>query len=110
MRPYETVIIFDSTLDDSTREEKLDRFREILAGEGSADSVSATEWGKRTLAYPIEEHRHGMYVILRYQTEPSALSEFERVARIDESVIRHLTVVDPTESRVLEQAAAGEEA
>lgn len=109
MRPYETVIIFDSRLDDAAREEKLDRFRDILGGDGDPDAVSVTPWGKRTLAYPIEEHRQGVYVILRYETEPPALEEFERVARIDESVLRQLTIVDPTESRVLERAAAGEE-
>jgi len=110
VRPYETVIIFDSLLDDAEREEKLVRLRQALAGDGGSDSVDVVSWGKRTLAYPIQKNVQGYYVILQYETEPAALSEFERLIRLDESVLRHLTVVDPPASRVLDQVSAGEEA
>lgn len=95
-RPYETVLIFDSSLEDSQVEEKIARLRQTIAG-GDDGAVQVTQWGKRKLAYPIGKKEQGIYVILRYETEPERLSELERLARIDEQVLRHLTVVDPVE-------------
>lgn len=93
-RPYETVIIFDSTLEDPQVQEKIQRLSSLVAPNGG-DSVKVDVWGKRKLAYPIDKKELGIYAILRYETEPSALTEFERVMRLDEQVLRQLTVVDP---------------
>ena len=93
-RPYETVIIFDSSLDDSQVQEKVQKFARLVAPNGG-DSVKVDVWGKRKLAYPIDKKEQGIYTVLRYETEPSALTEFERVMRLDEQVLRQLTVVDP---------------
>lgn len=93
-RPYETVIIFDSTLEDPQVQEKIQRLSALVAPNGS-DSVRVDMWGKRKLAYPIDKKEQGIYAILRYETEPSSLTEFERVMRLDEQVLRQLTVVDP---------------
>lgn len=93
-RPYETVLIFDSALEEGQLEEKLDRFRKILQTD-AGEPVSVVHWGKRKLAYPIDKKEQGIYAILRYETEPSALTEFERIMRLDEQVLRQLTVVDP---------------
>jgi len=93
-RPYETVIIFDSTLEDAQVQEKLQRLTGLVAPDGG-DAVNVDVWGKRKLAYPIDKKEQGIYAVLRYETEPSALIEFERVMRLDEQVLRQLTVVDP---------------
>jgi small subunit ribosomal protein S6 len=93
-RPYETVLILDSSLDESQVEEKLARLKRAIDG-GEDGAVSVTHWGKRKLAYPIGRKEQGLYVILRYETEPERLTELERLARIDEQILRHLTVVDP---------------
>lgn len=95
-RPYETVLILDSSLDESQVEEKLARLKRAIDG-GEDRAVSVTHWGKRKLAYPIGRKEQGLYVILRYETEPESLTELERLARIDEQVLRHLTIVDPVE-------------
>ena len=93
-RPYETVIIFDSLLEDSQVQEKIQRLSGLVAPNGG-DSIRVDVWGKRKLAYPIDKKEQGIYAILRYETEPSSLTEFERVMRLDEQVLRQLTVVDP---------------
>ena len=95
-RPYETVLIFDSALDESQLQEKVDRLQRILAGDGR--TVQVVHWGKRKLAYTIGKREQGIYVILRYETDPESLTEFERVARLDEQILRHLTVVNPPEA------------
>ena len=93
-RSYETVIIFDSALEDAQVQEKIQRLSGLVAPERS-ESVQVDVWGKRKLAYPIDKKEQGIYAVLRYETEPSSLPEFERVLRLDEQVLRQLTVVDP---------------
>ena len=93
-RPYETVSIFDSVLEDSQVQEKIQRLSALVAPNGG-DSVRVDMWGKRKLAYPIDKKEQGIYAILRYETEPASLTEFERILRLDEQVLRQLTIVDP---------------
>ena len=75
-------------------QEKILRLSSLVAASGG-DSVKVDVWGKRKLAYPIDKKEQGIYAVLRYETEPSALTEFERIMRLDEQVLRQLTVVDP---------------
>jgi small subunit ribosomal protein S6 len=104
-RPYETVLIFDSSLDETQLGEKVERLQRILAGDGQA-AVQVVHWGKRKLAYTIGKREQGIYVILRYETDTASLNEFERVARIDEQILRHLTIVNPPEAHVVGAEAA----
>ncbi|MDX1623174.1 MAG: 30S ribosomal protein S6 [Gemmatimonadota bacterium] len=93
-REYETVVIFDSSLTEEEVEERVERFRNALFGDGEGP-FHVDVWGKRKLAYPIQNEEQGIYAVLRHESEPDRLSELERVARIDEMVLRQLTVVDP---------------
>jgi ribosomal protein S6 len=74
-RSYETVLIFDSTLDESVLEQKLGRLQGALVDDAK-ESMTVTEWGTRKLAYPIGKKEQGTYIILRYDTEPDRLIEF----------------------------------
>ncbi len=105
-RPYETILIFDSTLDESQVEEKLERLKRALTNGEEPAAIAVTHWGKRKLAYPIQKKEQGIYVILHHDSEPHRLAEFERIARLDEQVLRQLTVVNPVEPRAGRQAAA----
>lgn len=105
-RPYETVFIFDSSLEDARVQEKVERLRKIVSGD-SADATEVVLWGKRKLAYPLGKREQGNYVILRFACEPAALAEMERVARLDEEIVRHLTIVHPPESHIVGAAPAG---
>ncbi|MDX1660384.1 MAG: 30S ribosomal protein S6 [Gemmatimonadota bacterium] len=96
-RTYESVIIFDSTLPESEIEGRVERFRETLVGEEDG-SFDVDHWGKRKLAYPIRNDEQGIYSVLRYEAEPDAVKEFDRIAKLDEMVLRHLTVVNPPEA------------
>ncbi len=106
-RSYETVLIFDSTLDESVLEQKLGRLQGALVDDAN-ESMTVTQWGTRKLAYPIGKKEQGTYIILRYDTEPDRLVEFERLAKLDEQVLRQLTIVDPIESAIEPEAAPSE--
>lgn len=89
-RQYEAVYIFDSTLEDAAIQEKLGRFHGLL---GNPGDLTVDHWGRRQLAYPIARKDNGYYVIVRYTAEPTALPEYERALRLDESVLRYLVAL-----------------
>jgi len=91
MRIYENLFIVKP---DAT-EEEIDALVEqmsknITAAGGTVDKVD--KWGKRRLAYRVEKHREGHYVLLQFSAEPEIVKEFERRMRVLDSVIKFLTV------------------
>lgn len=97
MRDYEIVYIFDSAVDHSIIEQKLERFNALVAGDGGGEIVAVEHWGKRQLAYPIRKHENGYYVVVQFRTTPDRLPEFERAIKLDEEVLRHLVVLSEGE-------------
>ncbi|MCT6901538.1 MAG: 30S ribosomal protein S6, partial [Bifidobacterium sp.] len=60
---------------------------EVVTKEGgSVDNIDV--WGRRKLAYEIDKHKEGNYVVVEYTCEPSASAELDRVLNLNESVIR----------------------
>lgn len=97
MRDYEIVYIFDSALDRSVIDQKLERFNGLATGDGGGEIIAVEHWGKRQLAYPIDKHDTGYYVVVQFRAEPDNLSDFERAIKLDESVLRHLVVLSEGE-------------
>lgn len=94
-RQYEVVYIFDSALEEAEINEKLERFHAPLKSPETPNLITAqSHWGKRTLAYPIKGKDIGYYVVVQFETEPHLLTEFERIVKLDESVMRHLVVLN----------------
>lgn len=92
-RLYEAVYIFDSALEEAAINERLERFHALLA-QPDAEAPQLSHWGKRTLAYPIQKHDTGYYVIAKVETSPEALPEFERAVKLEPGVLRFLVVVN----------------
>lgn len=91
-RPYETVYIFDSALEEPAVTEKLEKFHAQLTRDGKGTVTTVNHWGKRTLAYPIKRKDTGYYVVARLEAEHDALPEYERLVKLDEGVLRYLVV------------------
>jgi small subunit ribosomal protein S6 len=113
-RRYEVVYIFDSTLEEPEIDQRLERFHTLLRTEACPQPVTeVNHWGKRTLAYPIKRRETGYYVVVKFETEPEVLGEFERAIKLDEGVLRHLIVIDegamPAAIRVEEMVEEEEE-
>lgn len=92
-RMYEAVYIFDSTLEESAITEKLNKFHSLVP-QAPGEEIVLTQWGKRTLAYPISGRETGWYVIAKFTATPEQLPEFERALKLDETLLRHLLVLD----------------
>ncbi len=88
---YETVLIARQDLSTKQTEELAKSFEDILSNNGG--KVKNTEhWGLRTLAYRINKNRKGHYICFHTDTPSDALQEMERNMRLNEDVLRYMTV------------------
>lgn len=94
MRDYEAVYIFDSALEEESVNEKLDRFHELIGGDAGGEVTAVDHWGRRQLAYPLQKHENGYYVVTHFQAEAEKLPEFERLLKLDDGLLRYLIVVN----------------
>lgn len=90
---YETVVLVDTNQEDAAIEATVRKFQDIIAANG--EIVRVDRWGKRRIAYEIAGRSHADYTIYYYNANKGSLvSELERALRLDEAVLRFLTVVD----------------
>ncbi len=91
MKAYEMLLLLDPGLDEEAREGVLERARGLItAGGGVVDNVDS--WGKRRLAFEIEDLTDGDYVLLDFHSSPDAIAEIDRVLHITDPVIRYMLI------------------
>lgn len=93
MRSYECMIIFRPTVSDDDLKASTAKYAGVIAGR-SGEITGLEGWGKRRLAYEIEDHLEGHYFLFRFRATNPVLEELARQLRIDETVIRHMIVVN----------------
>ncbi len=91
MRAYELMYIIRPNIEDEAKKALVERFNDILTSNG-AEVVESKEWGKRRLAYEIEDFREGYYEIMKVNADAKAIDEYTRLANINEDIIRHIAV------------------
>lgn len=89
MRKYEIMYIVKSTLDEASFLEVVNNTNNIITNNGGVIE-SVDNWGLRDFAYEINKMHKGYYVVLKVSADNQAIFEFERLARISDSVIRHM--------------------
>ena len=90
MAKYETMLITTATLDDEATAALVGKFKSLIEANGTIDSID--EWGKRRLAYPINDEKEGVYTVINFTSEPDFPAELDRVYKITEGVMRSLIV------------------
>ena len=91
MKQYETMYIINSAMDEASRKALMEEMHAIITQHGGTiDNVD--EWGMRDFAYPIEKMTKGYYVVLTYTVGVEGLNEFERLMRINNNIVRLLTI------------------
>jgi small subunit ribosomal protein S6 len=91
MSLYETVFIARQDISASQVETLTETFAALIA-EGKGEVKKREYWGLRTLAFRIKKNRKGHYVLFNIDAPPAAVAEMERNMRINEDVLRYLTV------------------
>ena len=92
MRRYETIVIVDPDLGEEERGTVFDKIRELIPQTGGL-LVEFDEWGGRKLAYEIKKKQRGYYVCINYCGGGDLVSEMERQFRIDDRVMKYMTVL-----------------
>ncbi|MBO3792688.1 30S ribosomal protein S6 [Bacillus velezensis] len=91
MKKYEVMYIIRPNIDEESKKAVIERFNNVLTSNG-AEITGTKDWGKRRLAYEINDFRDGFYQILNVQSEAEAVAEFDRLAKISDDIIRHIVV------------------
>ena len=94
MRKYEIMYILRADLDDAARKDVMDKLAAIITDNGGKVEKTDESMGLRELAYPIKEQSKGYYVVLKVSMDNVAINEFNRLVRINGSVLRHLIVAE----------------
>ncbi len=92
MERYETVVIVDAMIPDESIESEFDAVEQLIKSQG--ELVKVDRWGKRRLAYHINKRSHGDYAVFYYEAEAALPSELDKRFRINENVLRWMTIHD----------------
>lgn len=90
-RTYESVAIINAALEDEQIETTISRILEVITSHGG-EVVDVDKWGRKRLAYPIQKAKSGYYLVLRFNAPTELIASLERNYRLDETIIRYLTV------------------
>lgn len=91
MREYELMYIIQPAIEEEAKKALVERFNDILTSNG-AEIIESKEWGKRRLAYEINDLREGFYQIVKVNAGSEAINEYTRLANINEDIIRHIAI------------------
>ncbi len=91
LRDYELVVILSPEVADDVVSESLERLSQGVTSRGG-EVVEVNHWGRRRLAYPINRHFEGNYVVSQIKLDPSEVPGLEGSLSISEEVIRHIVV------------------
>ena len=92
MAKYDTMLVTSSALDEEASAALIGKFKSLIEANGTIDSVD--DWGKRRLAYPIEDETEGVYTVIKFTSEPDSPAELDRNYRITEGVLRSIIVAE----------------
>lgn len=96
MRKYEIMYIIRPDLDEESRKGLIERVHKVLTDNG-AEIIKVDEMGKRRLAYEINDYNDGVYMVIYVKAGEQALSEFDRLMKINDDVIRFMAIRDERE-------------
>lgn len=87
---YETLFIVDMSEGEAAAKAVAEKFKALISENG--EITSANDWGKRRLAYPINDKNEGYYVLVNYNAPAEFPAELTRIFGINESIMRSMTV------------------
>ena len=87
---YETLFITDLSNGEEATKATVNKFTGLIGSNG--EIIEVADWGKRRLAYPINDMNEGYYTIVTHKSPASFLAELDRLFNIDESIMRSMTV------------------
>jgi small subunit ribosomal protein S6 len=90
MNKYESIFVISALLEDEKIQEIVQTVKNLV--ESSAQLEKVDEWGKKRLAYEVDNQKEGYYVLLHFSAEPEFPAELERIYKITEGILKYLIV------------------
>lgn len=90
---YETILVTTVTQGEEHAKAMADKFVKLISEYATPETLNVDVWGKRRLAYLINDEPEGFYVLFTFESKPDFPTELERVSKITDGVLRSLTVL-----------------
>jgi small subunit ribosomal protein S6 len=90
MNKYEVLYIINPTLEEEARKAVIEKFKGIVEIVGEVTDIN--EWGIRKLAYDIQKHKEGYYVLMNFKAPEDLPMELERNFKISEDIMRYMVM------------------
>ena len=91
MRNYEVMCILDADLDKEATDKTIEKVEDLIKkNKGKVDKVD--RWGRRKLAYLINKHKDGFYVVINFKGENKTIDELNRVLKLTGEILRFMIV------------------
>lgn len=87
---YETLFVIDANKNEEETAALVDKFKALIEANGTIESVD--EWGRRRLAYPINDVAEGYYVLVNFASKADFPAELERVFGITDGIMRNIVI------------------
>ena len=109
MRYYETIYIVDPNLENTILEKTMTEIGQELE-KTKAKIINHRDWGKKRLAYQVDNQKYGSFILLQYQIkELSKMNDFDTWLKLNSLVLRHMTVsLDKKPDKYIEKTSVSE--
>ena len=92
MQEYESIFVLTPEVSEADVDQEIEKIRELITS-GDGEVTEVQKWGRRKLAYEINKKKEGVYTLIRFKGGSEQPKELNRRYRLNESLLRHLTVV-----------------
>ena len=89
-KKYEAMMVFSVLNGEEATAALVEKFKTLVSENGTIENVD--DWGKRRLAYPINDEVEGYYIIINFESAASFPAEIDRVAKITDGVLRTMVI------------------
>lgn len=109
MIPYEVMFIVRPDIEsEEAVDQQIERYGSLVVNTGG-EVTGVDKWGRRRFAFEINGFTEGYYVVIQFKSEPSTVTELDRVMRISDEIVRHLVVrLDESETAEAEAEVEAE--
>ena len=87
---YEVLFIVNATIGEEAIASTVEKFTTLI--NENSENVSVNEWGKRRLAYPINDMNDGYYVLVKFSAPTDFPAELERIFGITDGILRSMVI------------------
>lgn len=92
MRTYELTFVVRADIPEDAVSSTVEQIQNWVTADEGNEVLRVDQWGRRKLAYPINEQREGHYVLLEITLAPNSIAELERNLKLSDAVLRYLLI------------------